>query len=110
MYRDEYERCPRCHVELIDAGAVRACTSCNGQWATHEVLMEMALTMSHPNRPRMQFVDHPRKETLACPSCGKAMGTWKLHKVEIDRCEPHGVWFDRNELEHVLFATFVPAS
>jgi hypothetical protein len=46
MYRDEYERCPRCHVELIDAGAVRACTHCNGQWATHEVLMEMALTMS----------------------------------------------------------------
>jgi hypothetical protein len=63
-----------------------------------------------PNRPRVQFVEHPRKETLACPSCGKAMGTWKLHKVEIDRCEPHGIWFDRDELEHVLFATFVPAS
>ena len=58
-------------------------------------------------RPCGHVFYYPR---IACPSCGKAMGTWKLHKVEIDRCEPHGIWFDRDELEHVLFATFVPAS
>jgi Zn-finger nucleic acid-binding protein len=106
MYRDEHERCPRCHVELIDAGAVRACTNCRGQWATHEVLFEMALNMTRPDRPHLPFYPHTRKEQLACPSCGKPMGTWKLRKVELDKCEPHGIWFDRDELEDVLFATF----
>jgi len=108
VYRDDHERCPRCHVELVDAGAVRACTACQGQWATHEVLFEMAANMTRPQRPGLPFVPHARAEQLGCPSCGKAMGTWKLLEVEIDKCEPHGIWFDRDELELVLYATFDP--
>src|SRR5262249_62268728 len=92
MYRDEYERCPRCHVELIDAGAVRACTSCNGQWATHAGVMEVALTMSHPNRRRMSCVGHPRRDTLACPSWRTGTGTRRLHIVEAARGGRQSIW------------------
>lgn len=35
------------------------------------------------------------------------MGTWRFHEIELDRCEKHGIWFDRDELEHVLYAVFV---
>ena len=34
----------------------------------------------------------------ACPECGTAMQTVKLGHVALDRCEPHGVWFDASEL------------
>jgi hypothetical protein len=34
------------------------------------------------------------------------MGTWRFHEIELDRCEAHGIWFDRDELEHVLYAVF----
>ncbi|MFT3696396.1 MAG: zf-TFIIB domain-containing protein [Kofleriaceae bacterium] len=103
MYRDEYERCPRCHVELTDAGAVRSCTSCRGQWASHATLMEMALTMTFPERPYVNLVEVTRDEVLACPSCGAGMTAEKFGAVELDECKPHGIWFDRDELEHVLY-------
>lgn len=108
-YRDEYEKCPRCNVELEDAGSVRACSQCRGQWVPYDVLMEMAGEMSRPNRPRMHAMRDEGRAALLCPGCGKAMGTWKLRKVDIDRCEAHGVWFDKDELEAVLLATFEPA-
>lgn len=103
MYRDEYERCPRCRVELVDSGAVRSCSSCRGQWASQATLLEMALTMTFPDRPRLHWVEHKRDETLACPSCGAGMRTVRSGRVELDECKPHGVWFDRDELEHVLY-------
>jgi Zn-finger nucleic acid-binding protein len=106
VYRDEYERCPRCHVELIDTGSVRSCTACRGQWATQAALMEMAAEMTRPNPPRVAFSPHQRAEQLACPSCGDGMGTWRYHSIELDRCEKHGIWFDRDELQHVLYAVF----
>jgi Zn-finger nucleic acid-binding protein len=107
VYRDEYERCPRCHVELIDTGTVRSCTACRGQWASQAALLEMAAEMTRPNPPQIRFLPHKRAEKLACPSCGNAMGTWRFHKTELDRCEKHGIWFDRDELEQVLYAVFV---
>jgi Zn-finger nucleic acid-binding protein len=42
--------------------------------------------------------DHVR----ACPECAKAMQTVKLGTVALDRCEPHGVWFDAKELAALL--------
>ena len=96
VYRDDYERCPRCGTELIDAGSVRQCTTCRGMWAAEAVLVQMAAAMHIPERP----------VSLPCPSCQEPMGTWKLHAVEIDRCERDGIWFDRDELEKILFVSF----
>jgi Zn-finger nucleic acid-binding protein len=38
----------------------------------------------------------------ACPECATAMETVKLGTVALDRCEPHGVWFDAKELAALL--------
>lgn len=106
MYRDEYERCPRCNVELTDAGAVRSCEACRGQWASAATLLEMAATMTHPNPlPTLEFADHPRT-ALACPSCQTGMRTLRAGKIEIDRCDKHGYWFDRDELQQILMVVF----
>ena len=47
------------------------------------------------------------RQPLPCPACSEPMGTWSLFKVQIDRCEPHGVWFDPDELAQVLLAVWV---
>ena len=44
-----------------------------------------------------------REEHLrACPQCAIAMETVKLGTVALDRCDPHGVWFDAHELAALL--------
>lgn len=102
IYRDHNEACPRCGVDLIDAGSVRACTGCRGMWIAAGVLAEMVNTM----QPEPRWVDldfePDARPPLACPTCGKPMATWLLLGVEVDRCDSHGIWFDADELEEVL--------
>ena len=110
IYRDEHERCPRCGVHLIQAGSARACTACRGLWVSHEILVEMAANMHDPPRPvPLPCVPDPSRPPLPCPACTQPMQTWQLFAVPIDRCERHGVWFDRDELQQVLYATFDPS-
>ena len=104
IYRDRMEQCPRCHVDLVTAGSVRSCPECAGHWVRADVLREMMETMLVPPRPAEIDLVADRHPRLACPSCEQAMETWALHRVPIDRCERHGLWFDRAELETVLFA------
>jgi Zn-finger nucleic acid-binding protein len=105
-YRDEHERCPRCAAELVDAGSVRGCPACRGQWLRADVLVEMTTTMQITARPiRMRWRENLGAPTLSCPTCGHAMATWTLYGVPIDRCEPHGLWFDTGELMMVLLAS-----
>ena len=47
---------------------------------------------------RANTEDHVRR----CPQCGAAMETVALGSVALDRCAPHGVWFDAKELAQVL--------
>ena len=111
IYRDQHERCPRCAVELVQAGSARACTACHGLWLSHEILVAMAANMQDPPRPvPLPCYPDPARQPLPCPSCTTPMETWKLFKVEIDRCDKHGVWFDRDELQQVLYATFDPTA
>jgi Zn-finger nucleic acid-binding protein len=104
-YRDEMEKCPRCSADLIDAGSVRACTSCRGQWVPADVLVDMAVNMQSPLRPIQLSWVADKHETLGCPTCGKPMEQWKLYRVPIDRCRDHGIWFDRDELMQVLLGS-----
>jgi Zn-finger nucleic acid-binding protein len=110
IYRDELERCPRCGVELIQAGSARACNACRGLWMTQEMLVEMAANMQWPAQPvPLPCVPDATRQPLPCPACTSPMQTWTLHGVPIDRCDRHGIWFDRDELQQVLYATFDPA-
>lgn len=42
-----------------------------------------------------------------CPSCENMMERLQLRSVPIDRCQAHGVWFDRTELEVGLAAALM---
>ena len=109
IYRDHNEACPRCGVDLIDAGSVRACSSCRGMWLSAVVLADMVNTMQpEPRWVHLDFEPDTRSP-LACPSCSKAMTTLLLLGVEVDRCEGHGIWFDGDELEQVLRDSVAPA-
>ncbi len=104
-YRESFESCPRCGVGLEDAGRVRACPACLGQWVLEPVLAEMLMAML-PAGVRGEFSLVPiaqRNEPTACPTCGVAMDVVSLYRVEIERCpKDHGLWFDPAELQSGL--------
>ncbi len=103
MYRDQGDRCPRCHADLIDARSVRACEECRGVWVAQPILEEMMVGMRTPPRHiALPLVAHSNRPPLGCPVCEQPMEMWSLHDVDIDRCVRHGLWFDRDELEQVL--------
>src|SRR5262245_25762119 len=104
IYRDGFERCPRCGVELVDARSARGCRACGGLWIAEQVVTEMLLAMLPP-RPLSRLVLAVLQragERLSCPTCGTAMEATTIHDVELDRCPKHGIWFDARELELAL--------
>lgn len=106
-YRDSFEKCPRCAVELQDARSVRGCPACGGLFVQEGVLTEMVQRMLPPGplvRLQLELLAHA-DPPLGCPACGDTMEQSKLLQVPIERCAKHGVWFDRDELERVLHRT-----
>jgi Zn-finger nucleic acid-binding protein len=93
--------CPTCNVALELAGRTFKCERCDGAWVRAEVLVPLleqraSLLVALPWQPNIE--DHVR----ACPECERAMEAVKLGTVALDRCEPHGVWFDAKELAALL--------
>jgi len=41
-------------------------------------------------------------DAMACPMCRAALRAWRAKGVVIDRCDAHGVWFDRSELDQLV--------
>jgi Zn-finger nucleic acid-binding protein len=102
-YRDNFDHCPRCKSDLVDAGAGRACVQCRGQWINGPTLQEMMVAMQPTPAPVPLQLDPHAHDVIGCPECGKPMETLTLHGVEIDRCQQwHGIWFDSGELQLVL--------
>lgn len=105
MYRDSFEKCPRCAAVLEDAGAVRTCGSCRGQWILEPVLAEMVVEMLPAGvYGRLTLVPSKHDRGIgACPSCDTKMEAMLMYGVEIERCpKQHGVWFDPHEMETAL--------
>lgn len=42
------------------------------------------------------------RDRLPCAMCHRPMDALLLFDVPVDRCPPHGVWFDKDELARVL--------
>jgi uridylate kinase len=94
-------KCPKCSVELAQAGRTYRCETCDGAWVAAEVLvplLEQSASTSVAPSWQPNHEDHARP----CPSCQATMQTVKLGTVALDRCEPHGVWFDAHELADLL--------
>jgi len=111
-FRQSFETCPRCQAALEDAGAVRACTGCRGQWVLEPVLAEMVIAMLPPGvLGKLVLAPTSGKRTGPCPSCGIAMASVSLHGVELERCpKDHGVWFDPGELQAGLLRSAAPGA
>jgi Zn-finger nucleic acid-binding protein len=109
-YRDAFEKCPRCGVDLVDARSARGCRTCGGLWIEEAVLTEMILAMLPP-RPlsRLALAVIDRTEApVGCPTCGDAMQATSIHEVILDRCAKHGIWFDARELQAALHSVTDP--
>ena len=103
-YRDSFETCPRCGVELVEARSARACPACGGLWLDEMVMSEMVLEMLPPQPiSRLELAVLERTgEPIACPTCKAPMHAATIHGVGLDRCARHGVWFDAGELQRAL--------
>jgi Zn-finger nucleic acid-binding protein len=93
--------CPTCEGPLRQAGRTYKCEACDGAWVQRDVLVPLleqraAALVELPWRPGHE--DHVRP----CPECTAAMQSAELGTVALDRCEPHGVWFDARELAALL--------
>ena len=99
--------CPRCRAPSLFAGRsgeleLHACERCWGVWldprAGTQVLRPLA-------RELAAAANHGG-EVLGCPVCRQGMQTLATGRagVVVDRCVKHGVWFDRDELGHIMAA------
>ena len=93
--------CPICKVALTQAGRTYKCAKCEGAWVESEVLVPM-LEQSASTLVELPRQPGTENHVRACPECATPMQTVKLGSVALDRCEPHGVWFDAKELAALL--------
>jgi Zn-finger nucleic acid-binding protein len=110
-FRDQFEQCPLCGIDLIDARSARGCPQCGGMWLVEAVLTEMVIAMlpsALVEARRLVFERASSPSKLSCPSCRQSMVLSTMHGILVDRCERHGVWFDASELEMVLRRTADP--
>jgi Zn-finger nucleic acid-binding protein len=93
--------CPRCRTVALTSGELRHCTKCKGSWIPTETLAEHVSTMQANVNPKLIW-KHEAREALPCAVCRRMMETALLFDVPVDRCEAHGVWFDKDELSESL--------
>lgn len=94
-------QCPVCKITLEQAGRTNRCTRCDGAWIEAPVLVPL-LEQSAATLVELEWEPNSEDHVRACPACSAAMETVKLGTVALDRCEPHGVWFDAKELAALL--------
>jgi Zn-finger nucleic acid-binding protein len=94
-------KCPIDQTELEQAGYTFACDRCHGAWVKDEVLVPL---LEERASALVELAWQPRPvDTLrACPDCNQPMEHVLLGTVALDRCAPHGVWFDHGELAAAL--------
>lgn len=85
-------RCPACSNGVLDRNGT--CQTCRGVWLPEEVVREQA-------GRSLVFTGGVYGERR-CPVCDETMDEPLVFDVPVDRCEPHGMWFDKAELERVI--------
>jgi len=94
-------RCPSCPGTLHVAGRTYKCDACDGAWVKADVLVPL-LEQSASTLVDLPWQPNPGNHVPPCPECSTSMETVKLGTVALDRCAPHGVWFDAKELAALL--------
>lgn len=100
-HKDKTLGCPACKETKLDfAGDRWACTTCLGCFVEDAALAAMVMEMT--NAPWEVPPVAGAGSDRPCPVCAKLMVVEVLEAVTIDRCSPHGVWFDDTELQTAL--------
>ncbi len=97
--------CPRCAVPTLvhaehDGRTMLACTRCAGVWLDDTDAQGLLAPLTDLHDRTAAYPPVP------CPRCGEGMPAQysAMANVEVDRCEEHGVWFDRDEVAHIAHA------
>jgi Zn-finger nucleic acid-binding protein len=105
--------CPKCDVGLLIATfrdvEVDYCDRCRGLWLdAGELETLMRITGATAEDPLLEFqhrvvTDAHRSQQL-CPRCDRRLEEIEVaSSLHLDRCpRGHGLWFDRDELPHLL--------
>jgi Zn-finger nucleic acid-binding protein len=106
-YRGKTIVCVVCRVEMgndiMRGVGFNRCATCDGVWIAGPALEELATKMGGA----VAFTPREGSRARSCPTCGGALAHMLIAgAVPIDRCEAHGVWFDRDELGVTLAATY----
>jgi hypothetical protein len=109
-YRDQELACPACKQTLRAFRERFVCDACQGMFVTLPDLTE-ALNELTGQMPTIEMVDD-KGGTRACPKCAATLVRCHLKVVfgeevakprpELDRCDAHGIWFDRDEMAAVF--------
>lgn len=94
--------CPRCGKPLSQ-GEPSFCERCEGAWISEQALVERVAAMQHA--PAAIEWSTESRTALTCVVCAQPMAALVVFGVPIDRCRPHGFWFDRDELAEVLYVS-----
>lgn len=101
-------RCPRCGIPLKVTGIdwVSSCARCGGLFAARIVgpLGErvVAVAEAASQGATMRAGTAAR---VSCPVCMKVTTRESFRSIDVDRCGDHGIWFDRDEVLHLMKGT-----
>lgn len=91
--------CVACNKPMSRSGRHERC-ACGGAWVPESALVAMA---EQRTGRFISFEWKPRRGTVrSCPQCGQGMVPVAVGSVALDRCVAHGIWFDPDQLDHVL--------
>ncbi len=107
--------CPQCQkpLDIVDRSTVvgYACHDCGGIWLDSETtarveqsLDTQTIQVGEVAASLAEIPFPPHAASPPCPICRAPMHTLSAPStdVELDRCEAHGTWFDRGELQTLI--------
>lgn len=107
--------CPDCEtaLHLVDVGdhRVQECVECGGLLVDNDTLRrltelrEAEAGVAMPGTTQKQKLEAGSMKYRGCPTCTKIMTPRNFGRrsgIIVDVCKEHGVWFDEDELTHVL--------
>jgi Zn-finger nucleic acid-binding protein len=113
-FREQVTTCVICQVPMSAAQTAtghdfEVCDRCGSAWMDVGAFLA-DLRKAQPGHHIDELMEHndgtPRRP---CPRCGETMSIVWLEFLQLDQCEPHGVWFDGGELERAFKGDWVPA-
>jgi len=105
--------CPRCQVALHHREdglyATSFCSTCGGLFVSSKKSDTISAAQTRDSVELAEMLDahatsnsHKTSGPIDCPMCLHAMQEVHLGALVIDRCQEHGVWYDKSELQLAL--------